>query len=126
MIIDDNAVDLYIASRMVTSNQFADHVIGCLSGLEALVYLQNNGNNPDLLPQIIFTDIYMPLMTGFEFLESYDQLPQSVKAYCRVFMLSSSIDDSDIIRSQTDKNSGKFLVKPITKKILDDILAGLL
>lgn len=121
MIIDDNVIDLYIASRMITKNNFGAKVLSYSKAQEALDFLKENENNEEALPQIIFVDIYMPIMSGFEFLNSYNQFSEKLKKYCDVYVISSTIDDYDIIRASTDVNIISFQVKPITKDFLDQI-----
>lgn len=121
MIIDDNNIDIYITSRMITKNIFGKEVIECFSAEEALQYLKANENNIPELPEIILVDIYMPLMSGFEFMVEYDKLAPTLKNYCRAFILSSSIDELDMVRAENDKNVVAFQVKPITKQFLDSI-----
>ena len=123
MIIDDNVIDLYIASRMITKNIFGNNVLAYTKAQEALDYLHDNQNNEAALPQIIFVDIYMPIMSGFDFLKCYNELPEKLKNYCHVYVLSSTIDDYDIVRASTDVNIISFQVKPITKDFLDKISA---
>ena len=76
-----------------------------------------------MLPQVIFVDIYMPLMSGFEFLDAYEKLPLDLKNNCRTYIISSTIDDDDIVRARRDKNVISFQVKPINKEFLDRIIA---
>jgi CheY-like chemotaxis protein len=123
MIIDDNIIDLYITKRLIIKNNFGKEVLEYSSAVEALQYLQDHQDITSLLPQIIFIDIYMPVMSGFEFLEAYDQLPDALKNYCKSFIISSTIDDNDIVRARMDKNLTAFQVKPITKEFLDRIIA---
>lgn len=122
MIIDDNLVDLYIISRMITKNNFGKNVLHYTEAEEAMKYLQENQDNVSKLPQIIFVDIYMPLMSGFEFLEVYDTLSDALKNYCKTYVISSTIDNEDIARSSRNKNVVCFHVKPITKEFLDRII----
>ncbi|MET0759705.1 MAG: response regulator [Flavobacterium sp.] len=124
MIIDDNVIDLYISSRMITKNNFGKKVLEYSAADEALKYLQDNQENISVLPQVIFIDIYMPVMSGFEFLEAYDKLPDALKNNCKTFIISSTIDDFDIALARNDKNVVSFQVKPITKEFLDRINAG--
>lgn len=124
MIIDDNTIDLYISSRLIIKNNFGEKVLEYSDATEALKYLQVNQDNISALPQIIFVDIYMPLMSGFEFLEGYDKLPADLKNYCKAYIISSTIDDDDILRARTDKNIVSFQVKPINKEFLNRICAG--
>jgi len=122
MVIDDNIIDLYITSRMITKNSFAKNVLHFTAAQQAIQYLRDNQENAGALPQIIFIDIYMPLMSGFQFLEEYDKLPDAVKSCCRAYILSSTIDNQDITRSSGNRNVVSFHVKPITKEVLDRIV----
>ena len=122
MIIDDNTIDLYISSRLITKNYFAKTVLEYSDAKEALKYLQENQDKIAELPQVIFVDIYMPLTSGFEFLEAYDKLPLSFKNDYKTYIISSTIDDDDIARAQRDKNVVSFQVKPINKEFLDRIV----
>lgn len=124
MIIDDNIIDLYITKRLIIKNNFGKKVLEYSSAEDALKYLQENQETISMLPQIIFIDIYMPVMSGFEFLKVYDKLPDTLKKYCKTYIISSSIDDNDIARSKMDKNLIAFQVKPITKEFLESIEAN--
>lgn len=124
MIIDDNAIDLYVCSRMITKNNFGKNVLKYSVATEALKYLQDNQNNFHELPQVIFVDIYMPMMSGFEFMEQYDKLSSALKTHCKVYIISSTIDNEDIVRSRNDRNVVSFQVKPITKEFLYRIEAN--
>lgn len=121
MIIDDNTIDLYVCSRIITKNNFGKKVLEYSVATEALKYLQDNQENISNLPQLIFVDIYMPVMSGFEFMEEYNKLSPALKDYCKVYIISSTIDNEDIVRARTDENVVFFQVKPITKEFLDRI-----
>lgn len=121
MIIDDNLIDLYIASRMITKNNFGEKVLQHSSAIEALKYLQENQDNIPLLPEVIFVDIYMPGMSGFEFMTEYDNLPTALKKHCRVFIISSSIDQQDLAKANRDRNIVTMEEKPISKEFLNKI-----
>jgi len=121
MIIDDNLIDLYIASRMITKNNFGKKVLQYSSAIEALKYLQENQDNISQLPEVIFVDIYMPGMSGFEFMKEYDKLSTPLKDLCKVFIISSSIDEQDLNCANNDKNIVAMKEKPITKEFLNDL-----
>jgi len=121
MIIDDNAIDLYITKRIIIKNKFGENVLEYFSAEKALQYLQDHQEHLNMLPQIIFIDIHMPVMSGFEFMEVYKKLPSKVKKNCRVYISSSTIDQNDIERSNEDENIAAFQVKPITKESLMNI-----
>lgn len=122
MIIDDNMIDSYIISRMITKNNFGRNVLHYTDAQQAIAYLQANQYDVTKLPQIVFVDIYMPLMSGFEFLDAFDKLSADLKNHCRAYVISSTIDSDDIARSRTNSNVVSFHIKPITKEFLDRIV----
>lgn len=122
MLIDDNNIDLMIASRLLLKNNFAQQIIKFNTVGDAVDYLLDNKEHPDLWPDVIFVDIYMPLLSGFDFLAAYDTLPETMKKRCRVFVISSSIDEQDIGKVNKDPNVVGFHVKNITKSFLDSIV----
>ncbi len=121
MIIDDNLIDIYIASRMITKYNFGKKVLQYTSALEALKYLHENQENIHGLPNVVFVDIYMPGMSGFEFMEEYDKLPPALKKHCKVFFISSSIDRRDLAKAKKDRNILLMKEKPISKEFLNEL-----
>ncbi len=125
MLIDDNNIELQIGSHLLNKFGFGNKVSAFLGAEKALEFLKENQENIDILPEIIFLDIYMPVMTGFEFLEEYDKLSDTVKGYCKIFMLSSSNDLGDIEKATTNKNVTGFKEKPISKIFLENVASDL-
>ena len=121
MLIDDNDIDNFINERMITTNSFSKMVIVKNSGESALQFLRDNCENADVLPQVIFLDLNMPVMDGFAFLEEYESLPASIRTSCKVIVLSSSISPEDINRASTNQYVVKYVNKPLNEKYLDAI-----
>src|SRR5215212_7007965 len=92
MVIDDSHIDRYVASYNIKRHFFAEEIILKDSAKSALEYLKMSIDTPENLPQFIFLDIRMPEMDGFQFLEEYEKLPETVKKKCIIMMLSSSLD----------------------------------
>jgi CheY-like chemotaxis protein len=119
LLIDDNYIDNFVTRRILESGNFADKVVVSQSASEAINSLRAGSVKPD----VIFLDIRMPLMGGFEFLQEYDKLEIEGKKNIKIFMLSSSLDPADLKKSANNKYITQFIHKPLTQKILDDISA---
>lgn len=123
MIIDDSEIDIFITSRLIVKHSFAENILKYNDANEALKFLIENQNDTSALPEIILLDIMMPLMTGFEFMEIYDQLEYKIKNHCKVYIVSSSINYKDINAANDDPNVIDFHMKPVNSNFLDSIPA---
>ena len=120
LLIDDNYIDNFVTSRILESGNFAENIIVRQSPDEAIESLRIGAIKPDA----IFIDIRMPEMNCFEFLEEFDKLKIENKDAIKIFMLSSSLDPTDIKRSIVNKHVAHFLHKPITHKALEEFFAN--
>jgi len=123
MLVDDNDTDNFISKRIIEITKFSQNVIIKNSGKSALDYLQENKDTLDSIPDIIFLDINMPIVDGFVFLYEYEKFSNSVKDKCRVIILSSSDNKSDIDKIINNNFVIKFVTKPLTEKTLTEIRA---
>jgi CheY-like chemotaxis protein len=64
----------------------------------------------------------MPVMNGWEFLEAYHELKGNLQKEINIYMVSSSLDEDDKIRSQKFNEVKDFIVKPINRERMVDIL----
>lgn len=125
MVIDDNDMDLYVSRRIIEKSAFAEEVILMDSAKEAIAYFESNADNLENLPSLIFLDINMPEMNGFQFLDAYGSLPETVKQNCIIMMLTTSVHNVD--KEKADKNPyvRNYLNKPLSNdklKSLDEEL----
>jgi response regulator RpfG family c-di-GMP phosphodiesterase len=122
MLVDDTKEDLYINNRMINKYMANNNVLQFSMGTLAMEYLKANQENLDLIPHIIFLDIHMPQMTGFQFLEEFDNLPTPIKARTRIYMLSSTFDPDDIQNANRSPYVDHFFEKPLSKKAIEEIV----
>lgn len=88
-----------------------------LNGKIAIDRLESvlNSNYTDAFPGVIFLDINMPVMNGWEFLDSIEQRGFKQRIDARIYIVSSSIDKSDFEKAKTYSNVADYLVKPLSK-----------
>jgi CheY-like chemotaxis protein len=126
MSIDDNTIDHFVIRHVIIKESFAKEIIFFTSGEEALIYLINNKDNIAELPEMILLDINMPEMNGFDFLEEFSKLDGSIKAHCKVVMLSSSISATDKEKVEQNSYVKLYVNKPLTTEKLEKILTALI
>jgi CheY-like chemotaxis protein len=122
MVVDDNQIDLYIAEMVMMTTRFAERVTCVSSAREALAHLKPLYEKPEELPNLIFLDINMPEMTGFDFLEEYEHLPENVRKKCIIMMLTTSLDENDRKQAETNQFVKRFLNKPLDRDKLAQLM----
>lgn len=126
LCVDDDPITLMLCRKVVERVEFAKEIITAKNGVEAIEYFdtlfkKRKVNDSIEYPKLVLLDLNMPVMDGWEFLETYMN-----KEYHNVFIstqfivLSSSIDPYDINRAKTYPVIG-FLSKPITKEMLENL-----
>lgn len=121
MLVDDNEIDNIINEKIIEANSFADRILVFQTGQEALEFLEVNQHDETKLPEIVFLDINMPIMDGFQFLEDFEKFSETVLDKCKIIMLSSSISPKDIDRAASSKYVKKYLNKPLNARYLEAI-----
>jgi CheY-like chemotaxis protein len=121
MLVDDNEIDNIINEKIIESNDFAETILVFQTGRDGLDYLIAHKDKVDALPEIIFLDINMPIMDGFQFLDEFEKLDANVLNKCKIIMLSSSISPKDIDRAASSKHVKKYLNKPLNSRYLQAI-----
>lgn len=119
LLIDDNAITNTLHETLLDASGIASNVVVFESGVEAITYLKNDEQNR--IPEIIFLDINMPVMDGFGFLTEFNKLPADLTAKTKIIMLSSSLDETDRVKSKACTQVIDFIVKPLTLAALRNI-----
>ena len=120
-IIDDDQISIFFTERsiLLEGNQFIIQTF--LSAEDALELLREVKSEE--LPDIIFLDLNMPTMDGWEFLEEFKQLPQvDALENCQIYILTSSLDTSDMNKAEEDRFVKGFIHKPIDQEDIAVIL----
>lgn len=117
LLIEDDPITIIVVSRLIQKKQLAKEIITCKDGLEALDFfksqLQEDEGSPTI-PELVFLDLNMPIMDGWEFMESFNQNYRKYFPGVKFRILSSSMNPMDEERAKTVPNLSGFISKPLT------------
>jgi CheY-like chemotaxis protein len=121
-LIDDDAIYQFTAKKIIELVDPQRKVLSFTNGKQALDYFTSGSLAKEDLPDVIFLDINMPVMDGWEFLEGYQAVNCLFDKSIPVYMVSSSVDEQDVLRSKTFDIVKDFIVKPMNKTRIAEIL----
>ena len=121
MLVDDDQNDNFFHEREIKKINPAITVIEKTTGLDGLEYLESNKENKEVMPDLIFLDINMPILDGWDFLEKYKQLDKELQDLVVIIMLSTSGYPEDIERAMSYSCVSDYIIKPLTKEKLENI-----
>ena len=122
IVIDDSKLDCFIAEKIIKNTGMSESIRSFQQAKDALNYI---GTAPldDHMDTIIFVDIQMPVMNGFEFVEAFEDLPPHIRSHYIIYVISSSINENDLNRVRNFSSVKQFLNKPLTTSNLTVLLA---
>jgi CheY-like chemotaxis protein len=126
LLIDDDEPTNYYNSLILEEAGCADHIEALQSGQKALEYLTNSYKNAGYVndspcPDLIFLDINMPAMNGWEFLDKYRELKRAHESNTILVMLTTSLFSEDVLKAMKIPEIAGFESKPLTTEIIDKI-----
>ncbi|NAS12577.1 response regulator [Poritiphilus flavus] len=122
-IIDDDPIFVYGAKRMIKEAGFCEEISVYENGSDALLGLKALDKNGQALPSVIFLDLNMPIMNGWDFLADFITLPAFDPEKTLIYVISSSVDPRDLIRIKDTKVISNYILKPLTAEDLENILS---
>jgi CheY-like chemotaxis protein len=128
LVIDDDEPTNFFNQMIVEQANCTETVKVAQSGQEALEYLSTSArlaceHQEFPCPDLIFLDINMPAMDGWEFLERYRELEKQRKNQVIVVMLTTSLFQEDMVKAQNMPEISAFENKPLTPEKLENILS---
>ena len=123
MLIDDNPDDNFFHEREIKKSDREIVVIKMNSAMGALEYLKGNKDVDFKLPDLILLDINMPCMNGWEFLKEYNLLAKEFQSKVIIIMLTTSESSDNIKNAKSENYVSDFITKPMTRDIMNDIIA---
>lgn len=120
LVIDDDDINIFIMKKMVQKTGYEADMVSKANGQTAIDYLRELIKNDQPLPDLILIDVNMPVLNGWEFLESYELL--NIKKDIDMYMLSSSIYENDREKASTYNTLKGFICKPLSVEQVTQLL----
>ena len=121
LLVDDDNITNYINQRLLKKLQLSDNIVTTNNGDEALKFIQQySKDNNNLGPEIIFMDVNMPGMKGFDFLDEFNKLEIANRDQIRIVVVSASSDGPD--KGKTELLELPYLTKPLTIDSIKEVL----
>lgn len=122
MLVDDNRIDNILNRKVLEKEKIAETILIFDQAKKALEHLKAAQTDGHAIPSLIFIDIVMPEMNGFQFIHEFAKLPASLKQQTKLVFISSSVL-SKAQQAELDQYDVSVVVvgKPLTKSILDQI-----
>lgn len=122
LLVDDDPTTNFLNRKLLLRLGVTEEVRVALNGAAALADLHACRDQPENRPVLIFLDVNMPVMSGIEFLEAYQQLPPAQQSAVVVVMLTTSVNPRD--QQRTDQLPvAAYLTKPLTQQQVERVLA---
>jgi CheY-like chemotaxis protein len=122
LCVDDDPITLMLCKKVIEKASFSEEIITARNGEEALHFfneLKYSKSKIQKKPQLIFLDLNMPVMGGWEFLDHFSRIDYEEFNSINVVVLSSTINPEDLAKAKKYSAVIDFLSKPITKSMLE-------
>jgi CheY-like chemotaxis protein len=124
LCIDDDPITLMLCKKVILKSSFSKEIITAQNGEEALLHFNtlkytNIKNKANKKPELIFLDLNMPVMGGWEFLDHFTSPAYAEFNTANVIVLSSTIDPEDLAKAKKYPIIIDFLSKPVTQPMLE-------
>lgn len=117
LLVEDDPITNYINCRLINKVGAASEIQVALNGHDALTMIKERIQNNECCPDLIFLDINMPVMDGFEFLERFRRLDFPNKEKVVIVMLTTSTHMKDMDKLGSFGNS-ELISKPLNQEKL--------
>ena len=122
-IIDDDNIYINLIKRIIDTNKLCENLLIFNNGKESIDYFESMLENlaEDKIPEIIFLDLNMPIMDGWEFIDRFTKIKNKFRKVITLYIVSSSINPDDLNRAKLLSDVEDFLVKPVNIQELESI-----
>ncbi|MES2763491.1 MAG: response regulator [Bacteroidota bacterium] len=119
LLVDDDHEDNFYHEIIIKKMDITHSIQVARNGIEALDFLKKENQ---IIPELIFLDVNMPKMNGWEFLDEYKHLSPHQKAKITIVMLTTSANPDDIKKAEEIADVNGYRSKPLSVEMLTEIL----
>lgn len=114
-IIDDDNIYVNLIKKIIETKALCENLIVFNDGKQSIEYFEALLQNldKDRIPDIIFLDLNMPIMDGWQFLERFTKIKNKFGKVITLYIVSSSIYPEDINRAKSLETVEDYLIKPV-------------
>jgi two-component system, chemotaxis family, chemotaxis protein CheY len=120
-VIDDDDLFQFIMKKLLIASRVVDLILPFPNGKDAFDYFQENKHFEDSLPDIVFLDIKMPIMNGWQFLEKFSKVSYA-KKHIRIYICTTSVNSKDEEISRQFSLLSGYFIKPISRDQIEEVL----
>jgi len=124
LLIDDSEIDVLVNRRLIELTSFSEHIVVAHSAEEALQFLRNECRSSAHAPDWIFLDMYLPLMSGYDFIDEFKLLPSFIQDKTKIIVLSVFQKQERLQQALENKFVYGQLEKPLTQQALHNLASG--
>lgn len=125
LLIDDDEIFTFMTKLIIEKTNLAEQIKVFANGQEAIDFLKQSVTHNEMLPDIIFLDLSMPVLDGWGFLDEYIMLKPQFGKKITLYIISSSVSPGDHERAKKYSDVSDFIVKPMSKDKFIDIIKNL-
>jgi CheY-like chemotaxis protein len=125
-IVDDDDLYQFTTTLLLKKTDLVNKIIVFSNGLKAINFLKDEMGHVENIPDILFLDINMPVMDGWEFLEEYLLIKPMMPKTVVIYMVSSSVDERDVLKAKSISALSGYLIKPISSENIMDVISEIL
>lgn len=124
-VVDDDEIYQFVIKSQIESRKLARKILMFSDGELAIDFFKTVADNADELPDLVLLDLNMPIMDGWEFLDEFIMLKPKLPKKVTIYVVTSSINQTDIDRAKRISEVTDYIVKPINEETLMDMLLKL-
>jgi CheY-like chemotaxis protein len=114
-VVDDDLIYQFTTKKIIESTKLVEKIITFSDGEKAIEFFYALSENAVDTPDIVLLDINMPIMDGWDFLKEYVMIKPKLSKKITIYLVSSSVHDTDVERAKQMSDVTDYVIKPVTR-----------